>query len=102
MILLTLVRWTTAFAVTWFFTANEPSTEVDLRLQEGLRWTAHDELGNSYEGFDIGGGGGNSPHWRYTSWFVPAVPAGARTLAISVTNPADGVAVTSEVPLAGA
>lgn len=97
--LLSFEQWTTSFTLRWFFSSTEPSEEIDLRLQDGLDWTVSDDLGNSYRGGDYGGGGGNSPHWRMDSWFVPKIALGAQLLSVYVVSPVDGAAIEIHINL---
>lgn len=97
--LLSLERWTTFFAIHWFFTTAEPSDEVDLKLQHGLRWRGTDDRDNVYSGGDYGGGGGNSPHWRKTSWFAPPLDPAAMQLNLECESPVDGSRMDIEVRL---
>lgn len=99
--LLSLERWTTFFAIHWFFATREPSDEVDARLQGGLRWRGRDDQGNTYRGGDYGGGGGNSPHWRKTSWFEPPLDRSASQLTLECESPVDGSPVHMELRLRG-
>lgn len=87
--LLSIERWTTSFTIRWFFASTEPSDHLDVQLQAGLAWTVTDDRGNSYRGGDYGGGGGNSPHWRCTSYFAPQIVAGAQSLNLRVVSPVD-------------
>jgi len=99
MILMSLVRWTTGFVINWFFAADQAGGEIDQRLQGWLDWSAVDDTGGTYDGADVGGGGGSSLHWTFTTWFAPELAPTATKLTVRVTNPADGCLIDTELPL---
>lgn len=99
MVLLSLEEWTSSFTIRWFFAAADPNDETDLRLQSGLTWRLMDDQGNSYRGGDYGGGGGNSPHWRMTSYFAPPLNAETNRLTIEVTSPVNGELLATVISL---
>lgn len=97
--LLSLERWTTSFTIRWFFASNEPGADIDLQLQDGLSWSVTDDLGNSYRGGDYGGGGGNSPHWRCTSYFAPQIASDAQSLNVRLESPVDNSVIDVSIHL---
>lgn len=97
--LLSLERWTTSFTIRWFFASNDPRDDIDLRLQGGLLWTVTDDLGNTYRGGDYGGGGGNSPHWRCTSYFAPQIASDAQSLNVRLESPVDNSSIDVYIDL---
>lgn len=99
MVLLSLEERTSSFTIRWFFVAADPNDETDLRLQSGLTWHLMDDQGNSYQGGDYGGGGGNSPHWRMSSHFAPALNAETKRLTIKVTSPVTGELLDTVISL---
>lgn len=97
MTIISLEEWTTSFAIRWWFATPQPSTAIDLLLQDGLHWSAVDQTGASYIGGDFGGGGGNSPRWVASTIFAPALPANWDTITLRVSSPIDGT--TLVIPL---
>ena len=42
-------EWTGHVAIRWWFSTSTPSTDMDIRLQAGLRWSIVDDAGVSHE-----------------------------------------------------
>lgn len=97
MTIISIEEWTTYFALHWWYATPEPSATIDLRLQEGLSWSAVDDAGGAYLGGDFGGGGGNSPRWVTTTMMGPALRTDWTTLDLQATNPNGGPDLTIHV-----
>lgn len=100
MTLVGLADWTTYFAVDWLFVSSRIDAAIDRRLQDGLSWSAADDLGTLYSGGDYGGGGGgNCTRWHALTWFAPALDPRATSLTLTTTSPLDGSPVATTVPV---
>jgi hypothetical protein len=94
MTIISVEEWTTYFALHWWYATPEPSTAMDLRLQDGLSWSGVDDAGGTYLGGDFGGGGGNSPRWVATTMMGPALRTDWIRLDLGATNPSGGSDLT--------
>ena len=97
MTIISIEEWTSHIAIHWWFSTPTPSTDIDLRLQDGLRWIIIDDAGVSHLGGDHGGGGGNSPRSVCTAHFAPALAPNWTRLDVSITSPTGGDDLTVQI-----